>query len=140
MRKQCELDAAIELYSIAMVLAPGKAEIKIGLGQILQSAQRFDLAIDFYREILAYEPDNFEIRSSLGTAYMQKNLFADAEREFDIVGKAKPDYIPMLVDKALLYARTERRAKAIATLRRAELLAPSDQNVKKFLAELLKQD
>jgi tetratricopeptide (TPR) repeat protein len=69
---------------------------------------------------------------------MQKNLFADAEREFEIIARKSPEYLPMLVNKSLLYAKTDRRDMALAILRRAEQLAPGDQKVKALIAELQK--
>lgn len=138
LQKKGQIDASIELATIAMALSPEKKAIKLELGQMFQSAKRFDEAIEFYNEILEHEPDFLEIRNNLGIVYMQKNLFADAEREFEIITRQNAEFLPMLVNKALLYAKTDRREMAITILKRAEQLAPGDQKIKALVTDLQK--
>src|SRR5580658_7137363 len=62
------LDASLEHISSAAASDPGNSRYQLGLGQVLQSLERWDEASEAYRRAAAAESGSFDAHFALGMA------------------------------------------------------------------------
>jgi tetratricopeptide (TPR) repeat protein len=83
-------DAAAELRA-GIKLAPGNDAAQRDLADLYVSAGKNELAEASYRTLLAAHPNEAELHRRLGEALLPQNKFAEAQQEFTIAVKLKPD-------------------------------------------------
>jgi protein O-GlcNAc transferase len=66
--QELRLDAALDYISRAAVSDPGNSRYQLGLGEVLQSLERWDEAADAYRRAVAAEAGSFDAHFELGVA------------------------------------------------------------------------
>lgn len=71
-----------------------RAEMAASLGELLLFTERYDDAVDFFRERVAEDPDNIRLRSSLAAALSQTGQEAEAQEIYEELltgGDLSPD-------------------------------------------------
>ena len=85
-------DAAIAELQAGLKLAPGDDGARRELADLYVSAGKNELAEAAYRELLAAHPNEAELHDGLGKALLWQKKSPEAQREFLIALKLKPDY------------------------------------------------
>jgi tetratricopeptide (TPR) repeat protein len=85
-------DAALAELQAGLKLAPGDDGARRELADLYVSAGKNDLAEAAYRELLAAHPNEAELHDGLGKALLWQKKSPEAQREFLIALKLKPDY------------------------------------------------
>jgi tetratricopeptide (TPR) repeat protein len=88
----------------------------------LHRQQRFSEAIDFYREVLAQNPDHPACRFNLATAYIDSGAFKDAYPLLKALAASAPQNPDIQLNLAIAEIGTGRMEAAAASLDMAEAL------------------
>ena len=81
---------------------PRDPEPRIRLGNILYDQGSYAQAIDWYQRALELDPNNFNCRTDLGTAFFYLGRPKDALREYDLVLAGHPKHEPALFNKIVV--------------------------------------
>jgi tetratricopeptide (TPR) repeat protein len=90
----------------------------------LHKAGRLDDAAEFYRQILAVEPDNFDCLHLLGLIFLHRGRLAAAVDQFDLALRRDPNSVMALNNRGLALRRLRRFEEALASYNRALVLRP----------------
>jgi TolB-like protein/DNA-binding winged helix-turn-helix (wHTH) protein/Tfp pilus assembly protein PilF len=104
----------------AVALDPLSLSINVGLGWCLYHAHRFDEAIQQYRSTLDLNPTFSLAHSTLGMAYVQKRLYAEALAEFNKASTLPGSRTFALANIGRTYALSGRAVEARQVLRELE--------------------
>ncbi len=85
------------------------------LGIISDDEGRFNLAIDFFRRAIKFQPDNFHAHYNLAIAYRHRGMFREAMEELEIAGKLRPDQISASIAKGELQYEQQNYNAALET-------------------------
>lgn len=111
------LDEAIAYYRTALTFDPISAIIAANLGDALYYARRYDEAIDQYLNTLDLYPDFWYARRGLGLAYLQEQMYSDAEMALSEVSERHP----ALTRVYTAQARRDRASEVIEAAQTASL-------------------
>ena len=84
-------DAAIGELEAGVKLAPGDESARRDLADLYAAAGKNELAETSYRELLVTHPTEAELHRLLGEALLKEKKFEDAQKEFTMAVKLKPD-------------------------------------------------
>ncbi len=84
-------EAAIAELQAGIKLAPGDDAAPRELADLYVAARKNDLAETAYRALLAAHPNDAELHRRLGEALLPQKKFPEAQKEFAIAVKLKPD-------------------------------------------------
>ncbi len=117
-------DEALALGKSVLAKAPEDADFNRVQGAILTKAHRDDEAIAFYRDLLKQFPANAELarvaHSGLSVIYVNRDDFANGEKELEELLKRMPDDAGVNNDLGYLYAdQGKRLEEAEAMIRKA---------------------
>ena len=99
-------DAIAELQT-GTKLDPGDASLQRDLADLYSMAKKNDQAEAAYRALLAGSPNDAELHDSLGKSLLEQKKFLDAQKEFLLAVKLKPDLGPAYGD--LAFAASENK-------------------------------
>jgi tetratricopeptide (TPR) repeat protein len=85
-------DDAIAEMQAGLKLAPGDAGLQIDLADLYRTAGRLDQAQVLYQSLVAAQPDDVDLHEGLGKVLLNQRKFPEAEKEFLVVVKLKPDF------------------------------------------------
>lgn len=71
--------------------APNNAVVLARLGSVLAMENKLDQAVPYFEKALKANPKDFETRRNLATSYWQLGKTAEAQRNLEIVLKARPN-------------------------------------------------
>ncbi len=100
-------------------------------------AARLRSAAKEYEDSLRSQPDAHAAHYNLGNHYLNLSQPDAALTEFAIATKLESNFVPPLVNTALIYARQNRNAEAEAALRKAIALDPASAEINFNLGLLL---
>lgn len=103
------------------------ADIQTQNGSVNDSAVNFKKAIDQYRQYLAINPGDVEVRIDLGYSYVQLNMPEVALRELQTVTAAAPSNQRGWLNMGYLYLQTGKTAECKVTLQKAIDLDPNSE-------------
>ncbi len=89
-----QLDAAVQMATAAVSVAPGMGAAWVTLGQALKSVDRTDEAEKAYREALRLDGMDALARMGLGELRIAAGLPEEAVREFELALKRRPALLP----------------------------------------------
>jgi len=89
---ESKTDAAIAELQAGIKLAPGDEAAQRDLAELYTAAGNSDLAEATYRGLLAAHPREAELYRRLGEALLPQKKFPEAQQEFMIAVKLKPDF------------------------------------------------
>jgi tetratricopeptide (TPR) repeat protein len=84
-------DAAIVELQAGIKLAPGEDAAQLELADLYVAAGKNDLAESAYRALLAAHPNDADFHRRLGEALLPQKKFPEAQQQFTIAVKLKPD-------------------------------------------------
>lgn len=136
------LDEAIKLGREVLAKAPEDVDFNRVLGAILTKAHRYDEAIKFYRELLKQHPANNDLarvaHSGLSIIYVNRDDFANGEKELEELLKRDPDDAGVNNDLGYLYAdQGKRLGEAEGMIRKAVAEDPENSAYLDSLAWVL---
>jgi tetratricopeptide (TPR) repeat protein len=116
-------DDAIAALVAGIRLDPKDETAQRDLADLYASVGKNDLAESSYRPLVAAHPNDAELRRSLGQALLRQKKFPEAQQEFAIAVKLKPDFGEAYGDLAFTAGENKEYALAIRALdARAKLL------------------
>jgi len=126
-------DAAKLFYDQVLVLDPDNFEAKLGIGQLLLSANKAGEAIPYLKDLLPGAGDNHTVYNSLGLAYDLNGQHEQAQLSYGQGLNKVPDNISLLNNLALSLAIEEQYAAALRLLNKAVNLDYSKVTAQKNL-------
>jgi tetratricopeptide (TPR) repeat protein len=134
---RCRLEAgdpaaALEALHAARTVAPARADVLRGIGNITRSLGDTEGAIAAYRHALALDSDFAVVRFDLARLLAQREAWAEAEQELLAALDAVPTYTEATLELSRVRRLTGRHGDAIRTL--AELLQRDSYNFDALIA------
>jgi len=123
-----ELRRRIQLDPASLAFAP--------LAEELRRAARLGEAVQTCRAGLTLHPEYATARATLGRALLDQGELDDALGELTTVLAAAPEHLSALKGVAEIHARRGDAIEALATYRRAQLLAREDAELARAIAAL----
>lgn len=128
--------AAVSDLRQALELDADCFDARLWLAQLI--AQRSPMeALEHYRVLQHRDPDNWSIRFGLASGVRGVGRLEDARPLLDELVAARPNEVPVLVERALLDLDLGQPAEAEARLRKALILAPTDPEILMALSRCL---
>jgi len=103
----------------AMEIDPGWLDTKYSLGLALQRQGKIDVAIEFYKKVLASDSHLADAHSNLGVAYRQKGMVDEAISELRKALDINPDLAETHSNLGVAYGQKGMVDEAISELRKA---------------------
>jgi Flp pilus assembly protein TadD len=122
------LDEAAAELSEGLKLNPNHAQANYELGDIAVKQGDIDRGMGLLRKALNFDPGLVEAHRSLGRAYIARQNFGEALREFSIVAKAQPSDHTIHALLASVYQRLGRKQEAEEETRKYNELAKQQMN------------
>jgi tetratricopeptide (TPR) repeat protein len=128
-------DEALAEFAVALVIDPNRANTYASLSQIYLRQGQYDAAVAAARRSLDIDPAQLQTHYALGTALMRLGRAEEGEKELKeferrqqeaAATRARDLELGALRREAQLSSASGDHQKAVATLRRALALAPSD--------------
>jgi tetratricopeptide (TPR) repeat protein len=94
--------------------APGSAQARIALGNLLMDHERYEEAARWYREAVALQPQNADARVDLGACLVNLGRPAEAIAELDAALGAVPGHKQATFNKGIALVQAGRAPEAIA--------------------------
>jgi len=91
---------------------PQDAAVRTELGNLYMDHERWDEAIRWYREALAIDPSNPDVRTDLGACFVHSGRPEQGLAEFDTVLKAKRDHRNALFNRGVALVNLGRSLEA----------------------------
>jgi tetratricopeptide (TPR) repeat protein len=110
-----DAEGALEVLDRARRVAPDRAEVLRGIGNVTRAIGNVEAAIAAYRHALALDADFAAVRYDLAQLLMQRGGFAEAEQELLAALDAVPTYADATLALAGLH-RVQRRHDEALTL------------------------
>ena len=129
-------DDAIAAYQQAAVLQPKDPEPHLGVGLLLEKANKFSEAEREYKEALALDPGSTDAATGLANIYMRGRRFPEAEAALRKVVAAHADDAAAHVQLGRILAAEGKNEEAITELQAGAKLAPADASLQRDLADL----
>ncbi len=135
-----EAEAAL-LQSIR--LAPGDADARLALIEVLKSAGKAEQAVEQWEQLAQQDPENPDYLVQLGNSWLETSAADQAVRRdraaaaWQRLAEAKRDDAVVTAQVADLMRRIERNDAAIDLYRRAIELAPDQPQYREYLGEFL---
>ncbi|QYK48652.1 MAG: tetratricopeptide repeat protein [Phycisphaeraceae bacterium] len=120
---------AVHHARIALDASPGDAQILKSLTHSLVSMQRFDEAIEAYREALRRDPLNSSAMLALSGIFLRADRLSDAEKIMETAVSSRSDLRELWHEYAVLFLCTGRAAEALAILERAGIRHPQASDI-----------
>lgn len=115
---------------------PRDAAYQISLGNAYYDAQRYAEAAGAYQQALALKPGDPNVQVDYGTALFYSGKADEALKVYGEVTKAHPKHFQAHLNMGVVYRSEGKTEQAIASLKRAEALAP-DAQAKAHVAEMI---
>jgi len=109
-------DAAVTELQSGANLVPADVSVKRDLADLYATLGKNDQAEAIYRSLLASNPNGSDLHRSLGQSLMRERKFADAQQEFLMVVKLKPDWGEAYGDLAFAASENQNYPLAIQAL------------------------
>jgi tetratricopeptide (TPR) repeat protein len=97
--------------------------------------KKYDLAITSLRELVTLDPQDFQAWTELGTNYLLKESYDDAEKAYLRAVEVRPSFFLALLNLGRLYLTQKKSEPAIENLTRAIQLKPDSADANYFLGE-----
>jgi tetratricopeptide (TPR) repeat protein len=82
---------SLEFCRRAAEADPNNINPAVGYGAALVQAREFSAAVELFRKLLTFEPENYTIRANLATALFELKRYSEAKAEFSWVVRKRPD-------------------------------------------------
>jgi tetratricopeptide (TPR) repeat protein len=105
-------EEAIEAYQTALQIDQSNDEIRLKIGNIYYSQQKYEEACGQYSEAVRLNPSTTN-RYALGQAYIELARFNDAEDQYSAIQRISPDQAGGFLGMGLVYSRSENYEAAI---------------------------
>lgn len=105
-------EEAIEAYQTALQIDQSDDEIRLKIGNIYYSQQKYEEACGQYREAVRLNPSTTN-RYALGQAYIELERFNDAEEQYSAIQRISPDQAGGFLGMGLVYSRSGNYEAAI---------------------------
>jgi len=131
------LEVAEGLYRKALEVDPGNQVALIELGNVLTRRSNWNEAITLYRSAIERNPADLATRVELARVLRYNRQFQEAEGALNQVLLADARYAPALTERGVLRGQQGNYEPAIADLRAAVAITPTDSMAQLGLAEVL---
>lgn len=128
-------DALVYLNKLAS-MGLGSSEVRRKIGLLYLELDRHDEAIKLFREMLVDEPESYQIRFYLGSAYEEKGELELAKAEFSRIPADAAVYAEALGHLAFILKEQERDDEAIQLLQKGIAADPDRMELYLSLATL----
>lgn len=109
-------------------------------GQKATNEKKYDQAITFLRQLLENDQRDFQAWSELGTAYLLKESYDDAERSYLSAIEARPEFFLGHLNLGRLYLSEKKFDKAAEALGHAVQIKPRSADANQLLGEAYLQN
>lgn len=106
-------------------------------GDLLLNQERFDMAIEEYRQALSGDPTNGFVHLRLSTALLRAGRWNEALRSADVALAQEPNEPGVFVTRTLIYLDRSMLKEAEASIQKAIALEPDDPDHHGLLARVL---
>jgi O-antigen ligase/Flp pilus assembly protein TadD len=130
------LDEARRLLPRDLELAMDRADLFLSWGQIAGDRGLIQRAASQYEKILELDPASSRVHLRLGVAFVELDRRVDAEKEWLMTVSLSPSSPGPLVNLGILYEQQGRREEALAVLRQALKLDPTNSIARGALRRL----
>ena len=132
-----EAAQAAEHFARGAQLRPDNADARNNLGLALVTLGRVEEGIAEYRESLRLDPAQFHAYANLGDLFAKLQRHAEAADAYRAAIRLRPDLAPLHFRLGAVLLDNGQIDEAIASLRRADALAPNHPEVTAALARAL---
>ena len=108
-----DADRALEALDHARRVAPHRADVLRGIGNITRALGNLDAAIAAYRHALTLDSDFAAVRYDLARLLMQRGAFDEAEKELEAALESVPTYADATLALAGVYRGSHRPREAL---------------------------
>ncbi|MBF0382580.1 MAG: tetratricopeptide repeat protein [Magnetococcales bacterium] len=123
--KKGDLRGAISKYNKSLELQPGKSSALLNLGLALTDLDRFDEAVDIFKELVVRRPDYPEAHNNLGNAFKEQGNHALAVDSFRRAISLNPSLIDVYNNLGLALIEQGKYDEALENLENALKLNPN---------------
>lgn len=95
-------DHDLQVHLAELKKDPKNRPALVQAGNIYYDTQRYEQAIDLYKQALAIAPDDVDVRTDLGTAYWYAGKPKEAVENFDLALKVRPAYAQTLFNLGIV--------------------------------------
>ncbi len=95
-------DHDLQVHLAVLKKDPKNRTALVQAGNIYYDTQRYEQAIDYYRQALAIAPDDVDVRTDLGTAYWYSGKPKEAVEHFQLALKERPAYAQTLFNLGIV--------------------------------------
>jgi tetratricopeptide (TPR) repeat protein len=119
---------ALDLLKSTLKAAPGHIEALLLAAEVLMASNDYDLARDYYKQVLDKEPSNFKANLGTGKIYMANRLWRQAVLFLEKAENVAPQDSRSEAKRLLAgaYAQTAQLQKALDKAQEAVQIAPDD--------------
>ncbi len=100
----------------------------VALGNLYFDASKFDQAIGYYKNALALDPTNPDVRNDEAAALHATGHDLEALREIDRVLSERPNFPQALFNRGIVLGAMGRRSDAVVAYREFLKVAPNDEH------------
>lgn len=139
--QQSQAAEAIELFTLAVEIAPNFAGTRTNLGVALRASGRLEEAVESYRASIDLDPTNPDVRMNLGNSLNDLGRYKEAETEYYRCLELRPNYALAYDNLGIALREQGKIDEAIDAFRRAIDIAPKLASAHNNLGiSLLSQD
>ncbi len=95
-------DHDLQVHLAVLKKDPKNLPALVQAGNIYYDTQRYEQAIDYYKQALTIAADNVDVRTDLGTAYWYAGKPKDAVEHFNLALKVRPAYAQTLFNLGIV--------------------------------------
>lgn len=132
-----ELAQAEKLCVAILTRDPKNTQALMLAGSLARATNDSDLAISFFKRLVALQPNSVEARLSLGATYGEARQHEDAIAQFQYVLDRKPDLIAALGALGKSYTAAGKAELALPLFKKATKLQPSHKALRYDHADAL---
>ncbi len=129
-------EKAIEEFKVALLVRPNNIEVMNFIGDASRSLKDFSSSEEYYKRVLAVDPNNYRASYGLGLGYYikggeskNKDDLRNAEKYFGKALEIKPDEKNLLKTMAVLYTELEEPDKAVELYTKAIAKEPENTDL-----------
>ena len=105
-----------------------------------EAEKHFDKAIEYVKEVLLIDAEDFIAWAKLGSLYLSTNALDDADAAFKKALSLKKDYVPAMLNIGILNALQNKIPAAIEMFQRAVVTDPTSARAYRLLGEAFLQN
>lgn len=129
--------SAIQAYDAALRAKPGWQEAVIEYAKLLLNHRKTRLAGELVQNAIGLHPQDFGLYAQMGQILMRQSNFEKAASSFEIANRLVSGNAENLKNLAEAFEKLGKKEEAVLTIKKAEIVEPEDEKIKKSAASIL---